>query len=204
MRAWGRRIRRLLTALAALVLLAGAYFGLMSGKVLSVWRTSHGVPSDCAIVLGAAAWNGKPSPALRERLDIAVEVYRRKLASHLILSGGRAAGEKLSEAQVMKNYLVSQGVPAAALLVEDRSYSTMENLENSKAIMDREGYRSAVLVTHGFHALRASLMARSLGIRTSVEPVQIRPINLKYYVLRECAGIAFFEVDALRRKWLGT
>lgn len=185
------------TVLVALILLTVAYFSWMSGQVMAAWKSSHGKPSDCAIVLGAAVWDGKPSTAMRERLDIALQVYQEKLADKLILSGGVGTGNQLSEAQVMKTYLLGKGVPEAALLLEEQSHSTMENLLNSQVIMHDHGYSSAILVTHGFHALRARLMAESIGIQTSVEPVQIRPIDLRYYVLREAAGIGVFEFKRL-------
>jgi uncharacterized SAM-binding protein YcdF (DUF218 family) len=181
-------------AIAISILLIIAYFAWMSEKVMDEWQNSHGKPSDCAIVLGAAVWDGKPSTAMKERLNVAFQVYRDKLAGHIILSGGVGSGDQLSEAQVMKAYLLEKGVPETAILMEEQSHSTIENLLNSRKIMQERGYSSAIVVTHGFHALRSRLMAESIGIPTSVEPVQIRPIDLKYYVMREAAAITVFEL----------
>ncbi|WP_223192357.1 YdcF family protein [Paenibacillus sedimenti] len=157
-------------------------------------KHSHGTPSDCIIILGAAVWDGKPSPALRERLDIAVEAYRNGLAPTIIATGG-VGGNEPSEAETMKHFLVEKGIPAEAILLEEQSHTTMENLRNSRSIMEEKGLTNAVIVTHGFHAYRASLMAHSLGIPSTVEPVQIRPLALTYYTLRECAGIAVFSME---------
>ncbi|SDN37228.1 Uncharacterized SAM-binding protein YcdF, DUF218 family [Paenibacillus sp. yr247] len=170
------------------------YFSLMSWKVIYTWKHSHGTPSDCLIILGAAVWDGKPSPAMRERLDIAVEAYRKGLAPAIIVTGG-VGGNEPSEAETMKHFLTLKGIPADAILLEDKSHSTMENLRNSQVLMKEKGFHTAVIVTHGFHAYRASLMARSLGIPSTVEPVQIRPLALTYYTLRECAGIAAFAFE---------
>jgi uncharacterized SAM-binding protein YcdF (DUF218 family) len=186
-------------ATATMMFLTVVYLTWMSGQVMESWKSSHGNPSECAIVLGAAVWDGNPSTAMKERLDIALQVYQEKLADHLILSGGVGTGDQLSEARVMKSYLMEKGIPDAALLLEEQSHSTMENLLNSKVIMRDHGYASAILVTHGFHALRARLMAESIGIQTSVEPVQIRPIDLRYYVLREAIGIAVFKFKQLKQ-----
>lgn len=175
-------------------LLTLLYFSLMSLKVNYTWKHSHGTPSDCIIILGAAVWDGKPSPALRERLDIAVEAYRQGLAPTIIATGG-VGGDEPSEAETMKRYLVEKGIGEDAILLEDKSHSTMENLRNSQELMKEKGFRTAVIVTHGFHAYRASLMARSLGILSTVEPVQIRPLSLTYYTLRECAGIVVFSLE---------
>jgi uncharacterized SAM-binding protein YcdF (DUF218 family) len=185
------------TAITILSFFIVFYFAWMSKKVMDDWQNSHGKPSDCAIVLGAAVWDGKPSTAMRERLDIALQVYRDNLVNHIILSGGLGMGDQLSEAQVMKVYLLENGVPETAILMEENSHSTMENLHNSRDIMQEHGYSNAIVVTHGFHALRSRLMAESIGIPTSVEPVQIRPIDLRYYVLREAAAIAVFELKRL-------
>ncbi|MEW9702125.1 YdcF family protein [Paenibacillus sp. SI8] len=189
-----KQLKICLWFVAALFITAALYFSLMSWKVSYIWKTSHGTPSDCMIILGAAVWEGKPSPAMRERLDVAVEAYRNGLAPTLIVTGG-VGGSEPSEAQTMKKFLLDKDIPETAILVEDKSRSTIENLRNSRAIMKEKGLEKAVIVTHGFHAYRASLMARSLGIRATVEPVQIRPLALTYYTLRECAGIAAFALQ---------
>ncbi|TXK76346.1 YdcF family protein [Paenibacillus sp. N3.4] len=191
-----KKLQTCLWAAAALFLIALLYFVLMSWKVNYTWKHSQGTPSDCLIILGAAVWDGKPSPALRERLDIAVEAYRRGLAPNIIASGGKSESEP-SEAETMQKYLMEKGVPKEAILLEDQSRSTMENLENSQKIMKEKGFHKAVIVTHGFHAYRASLMAKSLGISSTVEPVQIRPRALTYYTLRECGGIAVFTLGRI-------
>jgi uncharacterized SAM-binding protein YcdF (DUF218 family) len=183
-----------------LILLIGLYFAIMSWLIISVWKTSHGQQSDCLIILGAADWDGMPSPAMQERLDVALQVFKDKLASYIIVSGGKGKDEILTEAEVMKTYLVEKGVPDTVVILESQSNNTIENLQNSKKIMDAQHYKTAIIITHGYHALRSSLIAQSLGISYTVEPVQIRPINLKYYVLRECTAIALFEGSYFIRK----
>ncbi|MCR8641643.1 YdcF family protein [Paenibacillus sp. N1-5-1-14] len=197
-------MKKLAWSALIVIILAGAYFGIMSYKVMSTWKNAHGKPSDCMIVLGAAVWDGKPSPAMRERLDIAIQVYNEKLSEFIIVSGGKGADEEISEAEAMKTYLVDKGIPASNVILEDQSRNTFENLSNSKKIMEDHQFENAILVTHGFHALRASMMANAIDIRSTVEPVQIEPINLKYYVFRESAGIAVFETYRLIDSVIGT
>ncbi|WP_158289520.1 YdcF family protein [Paenibacillus flagellatus] len=194
-----RPFRALARLLLFAVVLSALFVGGMSGVILYTWKTSSGSPADCIIVLGAAVWNGKPSPALKERLDVALDAYNRKLAPRLIATGGIGLPGEPSEAETIKSYLVQHGVPANAILVEDRSRSTYENLQNSRALMRERGWKSAVLVTHGFHAFRAHMMANMLGIESTVEPVRIRPGRLAYYTIREVGGIAYLLVtDPLR------
>lgn len=192
-----------LLLLAALA--AGVYFGGMSWMIIHTWKTARGSPADCIIVLGAAVWNGKPSPALGERIDVAFDAWRRKLAPRIIATGGIGLPGEPSEASVIKSVLVARGVPANAIWVEDESRSTYENLSNSLEMMKQSDLSSAVLVTHGYHALRARMTAEVLGIRATVEPVQLKPLRLAYNTLRECGGVAYLlatePLRSIRALW---
>lgn len=179
--------RLLMTAILAVAL----YFGSVSLAILYVWKTSEGAKSDTIIVLGAAVWNGRPSPALLERIEVASDAWNRQLAPRIIATGGIGLPGEPSEAATIKKTLTARGVPSDAVLTEDTSRNTYENLQYSKDLMEISGMDSAVLVTHGYHALRAKLMAGMLGIDASVEAVQIQPKRLLYYTLRECGGIAY-------------
>src|ERR1044071_307824 len=77
-----------------------------------------------ALVLGAAQWNGDPSPVLRARLDHALDLYRRGVVSRIILTGGVGKGDQLSEAAAGKLYLTEQRLPAEALLLDEQSTTT--------------------------------------------------------------------------------
>ncbi|RKN80423.1 YdcF family protein [Paenibacillus ginsengarvi] len=192
-------IRLVFRLLLGAVLAAGLYFGGMSWIIMHTWKTSKGTPADTIIVLGAAVWNGKPSPALRERIDMAVEAWNDQLAPAIIATGGIGLPGEPSEASVIKKTLIERGVPENRIIIEDKSRSTYENLHNSLEFMQQHEMKSAVLVTHGYHALRARMMAKMIGIDASVEPVQIRPLRLAYYTLRECGGIAYlFATSPLR------
>jgi len=170
-----------------------AYFGWTSYQIMSTWKSSQATPGDCIIVLGAAVWNGKPSPAMRERLDVALELYREGMAGQMIVSGGVGQGEK-SEAEVMKDYLVRKGVPAERIHLEDQARNTWENLRFSQRIMEEQAWDTTIIVTHGFHAHRSLKMAEDLGIQASAEPVMLTPLNIVYYTLRECAALAEYSL----------
>lgn len=120
---------------------------------------------DFIIVLGAGLINGeKVTPLLASRCDKAMKVYNRSYsASKIICSGGQGSDEKISEAQAMKNYLVSKGVPASDILLEDESVNTIENLKNSRIkIMEYGGRQKIAVVTSNFHVFRAVSDARSI------------------------------------------
>jgi uncharacterized SAM-binding protein YcdF (DUF218 family) len=80
------------------------------------------------VVLGAAQYGGKPSPALERRLLAALALYQKGLAPRIAVAGGKAAGDTLSEGEAGCRYLMARGVPREALLCETRSQSTYQNL----------------------------------------------------------------------------
>jgi uncharacterized SAM-binding protein YcdF (DUF218 family) len=194
-------LKRIAAGLAVLMAAAMLYVAVVCGMILHTSETARPVPSDCIIVLGAAVWNDRPSPALRERLDTAIQVYRDGLAKRIIVTGGVSSGQanELSEAAMSRQYLLEQGIPEGAILLEDQSTSTIENLVNSKRMMTEQGYGQAIIVTHGFHTYRAKLMADQVGIEASYAPVRKSVLNFVFYTLRECAGVTVFQ---LQRLWM--
>jgi uncharacterized SAM-binding protein YcdF (DUF218 family) len=143
-----------------------------------------------AVVLGAAQWNGDPSPVLRARLDHALDLYRRGQVRQIILTGGVGPGDTTSEAAAGKAYLVEHGVPADALLLEETGRTTLESLRNTAPLARSNQIGAVVLVSDPFHMLRSLKMARDLGITAYSSPTRTSPIsgNLTAeagYVLRE-------------------
>lgn len=127
--------------------------------------------SDCIIVLGCSVYGSTPSPFLVWRLNKGMELYNRGYGSYMIVSGGKGSGENISEAQAMKNYLVSKGISPSRIIMEDKSASTMANLINSGEIMKNRGFDTAVIVSNKYHLKRISLMAESQHIDASYSGV---------------------------------
>lgn len=129
-----------------------------------------GGPVDAVIVLGAGLRNGKVTPLLRSRLDRGIAVFRRsRLAGRetiLMPSGGQGADEPVSEARAMADYLEAQGIAPDAIVLEDRSRTTWENLRFSKALLDSMGIIGPVAVaTNTFHAFRAAMLMRTVRLK---------------------------------------
>ncbi|REJ18557.1 MAG: hypothetical protein C6W59_05120 [Paenibacillaceae bacterium] len=154
---------------------------------------------DAGIVLGAALWNGEPSPGLKERLDKAFELYREGRFRVFILTGGYDhAGSRLTEAEGMKRYLAALGVPEDRLLLEPAARSTYENLAFSRDIMEREGLRTALIVTHDFHAARARDVARWLGYEQpgfAAAESSVLPASQRH--VREIAAFTKWKLDSV-------
>ena len=120
------------------------------------------------IVLGAKVWQNGPSPALVRRLNKAYDRWLEQPDTHIILSGGKGADEPESEAKAMYDYLLSLGVPEHLLHMEDQSFSTVENLLNSKEIMRQLGFAPeqtpVVVVSNAFHLTRVRLLCSRYGL----------------------------------------
>ena len=89
-------------------------------------------PSDAIVVLGAAQYNGVPSPIYRARLDHAIDLFEEGLAPALVMTGGKLPGDKTTEAEAGRRYAMSKGVPEDAILVEDHGRTTLESLRRSE------------------------------------------------------------------------
>ena len=140
------------------------------------------------IVLGAALWNQQPSPALTERLELALELYRQGKVDYLILSGG-LGNNGITEAEGMKNYLVERGVSPAHFFLEDRSSNTRENLLFSAQIIERMQFKKITIITHDYHMVRALNYAKQAGIEATASPVHSRVLFLPYHKARECLAL---------------
>lgn len=161
-------------------------------------------PADVLIIPGARLWGDQPSGMLKIRLDKALELYQAGYAKHIIVSGARGPDEIESEAAVMRNYLVGQGLPAETVWLEDQSFNTIENLTYSQNIMHTQGWQSAVIVTNPFHIYRCLIIAGQIGLRATAAPASphlgVSPAknisNVKQY-LRESLAVTKHYVTSL-------
>ncbi len=163
-----KKLKIAIASLLALVLI----FLLWSG--FEIWRYSlkntESVTADAAIVLGAASWNGKPSPVFQGRIDHAVNLYKSGEAKHLIFTGGKAPGSKLSESETGKRYAIGQGVAKKDIFIEGKSEITEENLLFAKEIAEEQGFDELLIATDPLHMKRAMAMAEDLGLDAFPSP----------------------------------
>ena len=119
---------------------------------------------DCAIVLGAAVRGEEPSPVFEGRLEHAVALYREGKVKALIFTGGYGTPGEAAESEVGMAYAMGKGVPAFAISTEENSHTTRENIIESKLLMEKRGFRSALVVSDPLHLRRALLMRGRLGL----------------------------------------
>ena len=167
-------IRRILTITFVTVLVVW----LASVSAVLIWSgRDEARPAQAIVVLGAAQYAGKPSPVLRARLDHALDLWNRHLASLLILTGGTGAGDTTSEADVGRNYAKRHGVPDSAILVENAGRTTSESMRAVAGMLEVRGLQSALLVSDPFHMLRLRILARRYGFTPYTSPTQTSPIS---------------------------
>lgn len=126
--------------------------------------------SDVLLVLGCRIHGDQPSLSLKYRLERTLELYKEGYGELVIVSGGQGSDEIISEAKLMKEYLVDRGIPSEIIFTEEQSTSTWENINYSKTIMDQLGLKSAVVVTNDFHIYRSISMAKDAGIKATGAP----------------------------------
>jgi uncharacterized SAM-binding protein YcdF (DUF218 family) len=137
---------------------------------VAVWRAAHTDDAssvdraDAIVVLGAAEYDGRPSPVFAGRLDHAQLLYEQHRAPIVIVLGGGQPGDVTTEAEAGRDYLVQQGLPADAVVAEPVGHSTLESLRAAASYMRDHGLRSAFLVSDPWHNLRVRRMASDLGI----------------------------------------
>ncbi len=135
-------------------------------------RATH---ADVIIVLGCKAYeNDQPAPCIRARSHHAAQLYREGLARQIIASGGPSL-EGPAEAGVIAGLLKIEGVPGAAIVEEDRSHNTIQNILNSQVIMRERGWRTAVIITEPYHINRAMIIARDAGVTAYPSPATDSP-----------------------------
>jgi uncharacterized SAM-binding protein YcdF (DUF218 family) len=136
-------------------------------------------PADVIIVLGAGIRpDGAPSAALRRRAAHAAALYERGYAEHLLCSGGNTSHlTPRSEGNACREVLLELGVPDGAITVEEGSRSTEENALFSKAVMEQNGWQTAVVVSEPYHLFRAGIIFGQVGITHTLSPSVPPPLG---------------------------
>lgn len=172
-----RRVLRAIFRLAAGTLLGIVVIWAVSLAAVLLWSSmDQARPADSIVVLGAAQYDGRPSPVLKARLDHGIELWQQHMAKILILTGGRGYGDTTTEAAVGKTYAQKHGIPDSAILLENRGRTTRESMLGVADILEKRGIKSAILVSDPFHMLRLSIIGRRFGMKPYTSPTRTSPI----------------------------
>jgi len=187
-------IRIVLGLLAVTVL----YISVTFTQVWWASRQNDTAPAAAIIVMGAAQWNGSPSPVLKGRLDHAVELFQKGVAPVVIVAGGKQVGDKETQGLVSFEYLRSRGLPESAIKIEVDGTNSYEELSSSAFIMQKAGLAdTAVIVTDPYHAYRSEAIASEVGIAAHVSPTGGRSTFGDY--VRETGAVAIGRIIGYRR-----
>lgn len=187
-------------ALAAVALLMLVVPLVSAWHVSSVAKQDSAKATDAVVVLGAAQFDGEPSPVLRTRLDHAYDLYQQGVSPMIITVGGNQPGDRFTEAEAGRNYLIDKGVPAADVVAVPEGSDTIASLQAVAEQMAALGTRSATLVSDPTHMARSLAIADRLGIEAQSSPTAsgdgttVTP----EYVARETTGFLFF---LLNQQW---
>jgi uncharacterized SAM-binding protein YcdF (DUF218 family) len=194
--------RRLGLGVAALLSLSGGYYAVTLYQVHSTGRGEQARPVDAIVVMGAAQYDGRPSPQLAARLDHAADLWNAGVARVMVVTGGNQPGDRFTEAEASANYLIDRGIPADAILQESVGHSSYASLEGVAALLHQRGLFRVLLVSDPFHSLRSRLIAQELGLVAYVSPTRTSPVRGSAETakeMQEAAGIALGRIIGFKR-----
>jgi uncharacterized SAM-binding protein YcdF (DUF218 family) len=166
------------TVLGLIATLGVASYSLyLYGQIRASAVRDEAQPADAIVVLGAAQYNGRPSPVLKARLDHALQLYSNGLAQNIITTGSYGADPNFSEAEVGRKYLVKLGADMTHIVTEQGSGTTYDSIQAVSGLLKAKGWTKAIVVSDGFHLFRAKRMFGDHGIQVFTSPAPDSPIE---------------------------
>ena len=186
------------TSLIIIYAAAVVFFCVMGSILSSTAHKKAEYNKDVLIVLGCAVRGNRVSLTLQYRLDAALQYLSHSPDTHVIVSGGKGDGENISEAQAMKDYLVSHGVDPSRITMEDKSTSTWENFKFTREILDeRFPDASVAFVTTAFHVYRSGRVAIMNGIEADAYAAKDVWYSAPNNYIRESIAITLYKIQGL-------
>lgn len=186
-----------LRIVAITVVVGMFYFTFNLWQVWSVGRSDQSRSVDAIVVLGAAQYDGRPSPQLRARLDHALALWHQGRAPLIIVTGGKQDADRFTEAEVGAKFLEGSGVSINAIALENFGRTTRGSLLGVRGILDARGLHSLLIVTDPYHALRARLIAQDLDMQAFISPTRTSTVQGRDDVMRhllEAGGVGISHV----------
>lgn len=191
---FSKTVRRILAVIVLVPVLV------LAGTAARVWwvaRQDDRPHSDAIVVLGASQFDGRPSAVFKARLDHAAALFEDGVAPRIVTVGGGRTGDRFTEAEAGKRYLTTKGV--TAVVAVGVGGDTLQSLKALAVVYEKEGWKSAVLVTDPWHSLRSRRMAQDLGIEAATSPTRTGPANASRsteirYVARETAAYLYYRL----------
>ncbi len=196
-----RLLHRLVRIILVLIALAVGYLAVTAVQVWLTSRHSEAGIAQAVVVMGAAQYDGVPSPDLAARLRQADDLWRRNLVPLVVVTGYKEVGDQYTEAQASEVWLVAHGVPAGAI-VEVGGDDSWANLTDAAAALDARGLDRVLIVTDGFHEDRSLAIATDVGLKARPVPASDSPItgwSTVPYFAKETLGVALGRIIGYQR-----
>ena len=196
------KLRRVFQSLGVVVVFVAGYLLI---SLLQVWNTGRSAdrqPVDAIVVLGAAQYDGRPSPQFQARLDHALELWNLNLASYIVVTGGKQQGDRFTEAAASRKFLESSGVASDLIFEENSGTTTYASLFAVSQVARDLKIARVLIVSDPFHLLRAELIANEVGLKASSSSTQssvIRGGDAFRHNLQEAVGVAVGRIVGFQR-----
>lgn len=197
----GRALRLGVKTALVVAVLALVYLGVTFVQVWQAASDDSHDPAQAIVVLGAAQYDGRPSPVLEARLAHALELYDADVAPTIVVTGGKQPGDRFTEASAGFTYLRNRGIPEEAILREEQGTNTWTQLAAATVLLSRRGIDDVVLVSDDYHAYRLDRIAHELGLQAQVSPVDpgLSARGRAQAMARETAAVAVGRIIGFRR-----
>jgi uncharacterized SAM-binding protein YcdF (DUF218 family) len=192
-------VRALARLILAGVIAGVALAGYAAYRIWDQGNRDERPAADAIVVMGAAQYDGRPSPLFAARLDHAIELFHTGVAPWLVVTGGKREGDRTTEAATARAYAIRHDVPEEAILVEDQSRTTLQSIRLVAALMADRDLETAVFVSDPSHMLRVLRMASDEGITGYGSPTRTSPLERDVArradaILHELGALAIYFV----------
>jgi len=190
-------VRSAIVLTIGVCLALASYVGIAASSLTRTGTHQDSRVVDAIVVMGAAQYDGVPSPLLASRLQHALDLWKQKQAPVIAVTGGKRAGDRFTEGDTSRRWLTDRGVSAANIIVESIGHSTWESIENLAPLLNSANVRSVVVVSSSWHVQRAELSLEELGFRahSSASPDGVLSgSSEKSKLIREIAGVSLGRV----------
>lgn len=194
-----RRLVRFFLALFAAILIALFCYSAYAIQTFS--QVDQTRSADVAVVLGAATYRTRPSPVFAERINHAIELYRRGWVRAIIFTGGYGRGDQQADSEIAREYALQRGIPESAIYTETTSTTTEENLAEAQHLMQNLGFATALIVSDPLHMYRAMQLASELSMDAYSSPTttsRYRTLRSQIFFLAREAYLNVQELIAQR------
>ena len=196
------KLRRVVQSFGASVAVMLFYFLLSLFQVWNTGRSDDRQPVDAIVVLGAAQYDGRPSPQFQARLDHALKLWKLDLASYIVVTGGKQVGDRFTEAAAARKFFESNGVTVNLIFEENLGKTTYASLLAVSRVASERKIERVLIVSDPFHQLRAKLIAQEVGldaITSATRSSVIRGGDAFQRNLQEAAGVAVGRIVGFQR-----